>query len=717
MKKIVPVILILLLFCAGLKGSPARRGVFLIRQPDGTTFRARLAGDEFCRILTTADGCAVRKDPDGVYRYAYYREDGSTQSSGYAVGQYTPSLIRAESGNIPYEKLFALATRKRSAGIARNFRNRIPTRSGETSVRNCVFILAQFPDLQFRNPSTMKTDLEELVNQKGYSRNGATGSVLDYLNDQFRGLCEFRFTVTEIVTLSRDHAYYGDNNEDGQDGRAVDLVKEACTLVDPAVDFARLDGDGDGKVDNVFVIVAGKSEAEGGGTDCFWPHQWHIQENFVRDGKQISGYSLSTELSVQGQNSNGQLVWGLTRIGTICHEYSHTLGLADAYDTDGKGSGGKSDALWFQTALMDGGCYNNQGRTPPNYNAMDRELVGIGCPDTLKIGSCTLEPIDLNGRYLIYENPQNRFDSYLIECRRLNGWDAYIGGSGLLIYHMDMSNQPAGWSDAAGKEVSALYRWIHNEVNCNPEHQCADLIETSPSAMEVSQVFYPYRTKTSFTTHTAPSFRFKDGTESALSIANIQRHGENITFQVYNSGQVIPSVTDLHGEVYQDAVILTWKSADSGYAEKATVTWGETSKSKTRMEVTPYEPGKYSLTLEGLSPTTPYSVSVLFGTDAVQGEPIEYDFLTKAHQAGKPAFIYLEYLRGVRSGGKFPAGTGLPLRVFNAVGEHVDWFFNGSAVRTDGSGYYPLLQSGTLKAVVTHADGGKDVLVKELTVE
>ena len=81
------------------------------------------------------------------------------------------------------------------------------------------------------------------------------------------------------------------------------------------------------------------------------------------------------------------MVWGLCSIGTFCHEYSHTLGLTDYYDTDEGGSGGVAKGMWNVTALMDGGNFNDNGDTPPAYNALDREILGIGKPEQMKIGT------------------------------------------------------------------------------------------------------------------------------------------------------------------------------------------------------------------------------------------------------------------------------------------------------------------------------------------
>ena len=188
-----------------------------------------------------------------------------------------------------------------------------------------------------------------------------------------------------------------------------------------------------------------------------------------------------------------------------------------------------------------------------------------------------------------------------------------------------------------------------------------------------------------------------------------------MTFTVYHSSDIVPNVTDLRSEVYQDAAILTWESDVAGFDGDATVNWGETSGSHRTTSVSPYEPGKYSITLEGLSPTTAYSVAISFKKNDVSGEVTEYDFLTKARQDGSKPFIYLEYLYGSRSGGKFLPGTGFPLRVFNAIGEKVSWTYDGASVQTDGSGYYHPSKSGLLKAVVMRSDGSREILAKEIT--
>jgi M6 family metalloprotease-like protein len=680
-------------------------------QPDGSSFMARLKGDEFRKVLTTEDGCAVIKCDDGFYRLATFKADGGRVSSGFKPGEKAPDSILRDSRRIPWNTL-----RDKTSGIRRERKESIrfkpATRADSPVKKHCVVILAQFQDISFIGGESRRQDIVDLITKPG------SKSVLDYFNDQFNGSYEFNFTIGPIVTLPKNHDYYGKNEDDkaGQDINPRELVRDACLLSDPFVDFSQFDDDGDGIVDNVFVIVAGKSEAEGADSDCMWPHQWTVP-NLSLDGKRVYSYALSTELTVQSQNSHGQLVWGLCSIGTFCHEYSHTLGLEDYYDTDEEGSGGVSNSLWASTALMDSGNFNDNGKTPPAYNAIDREILGIGKPEKMALGKYTLEPITENGRYLILENPKEKDDFFLFECRAQKGWDAYIGGSGLAIYHVDMSKHMAGWSDDAEREVTALYRWESNEVNCNPDFECADMMETSSDALEVRQAFFPFRTINSFSAFSSPAFKFNDGTESPFAISNVTRSGDKVTFVVYNSADVVPKAIDLKAEVYQDAAILTWEADVSGFDGEATVTWGKTSGSMKTETVTPYEKGKFALTLEGLSPTTAYTVNVTFTRGGVTGETVTGDFLTKAEQSGGKPYIYLDYLSGYRIGGRFPAGVGLPLRVFNAIGRKISWSYDGVSVQTDGSGYFHPVKSGTLKAVVYNSDGSTDILAKEITIQ
>ena len=62
--KTILVILALLLSLTALS-RPAGKGTVYLRQPDGSIVEARISGDEFTRITTTAEGYALVQDRDG----------------------------------------------------------------------------------------------------------------------------------------------------------------------------------------------------------------------------------------------------------------------------------------------------------------------------------------------------------------------------------------------------------------------------------------------------------------------------------------------------------------------------------------------------------------------------------------------------------------------------------------------------------------------------
>ena len=91
--------------------------------------------------------------------------------------------------------------------------------------------------------------------------------------------------------------------------------------------------------------------------------------------------------------------------------------------------------MWGRTSIMDRGNMNNEGRTPPNLNAVERHILGLSAPDTLYAGQYTLQPVNVSGRYM-YSPADADGEYFLFECREASGWDAYIGGFGRVKYHI-----------------------------------------------------------------------------------------------------------------------------------------------------------------------------------------------------------------------------------------------------------------------------------------
>ncbi len=732
------------LFSFSAIASPARRGIVYLEQPDGSMFGARMRGDEFMKIVTTLEGNSVIQDEDGWWCYAHYDGEGVKISSGHHVGAEVPAQVRSMSLEIPYRKLAANAQRKRAEVMNQGMpltrrmaraRN-VNTEGGEaeTVTKHGLIILAQFRDVPFNHTRDEFTDM---LTKQGYNANGATGSAKEYFDAQFNGAFEFSFDVSPVVTLSNNRAYYGKNDRDGSDTAPAEMIVEACSLADNEIDFSLYDDDGDGEVDNVFVFFSGGDEAEGAGEDCIWSHAWYVfsgaGEDLFLDGKRIDRYACTAELSRRYESSSRYSEF-LAGIGTFCHEYFHTFGIPDMYDTDYEESGGTAAGVWSSTSLMDAGNQNNNGNTPPNLNAIERELLGITPPVLIEAnGGYTLEPISLNGKYYRlntdYEN-----EYYLFECRSEEGWDRYCGGSGMLVYHIDKSDRSSGSSDSYGISIKAVDRWdLYNEVNCRPDHQCADLIEADGrtdrfpalnsddyylSLENIRSVFFPNSDTNSLLPDSRPGLSFWSGAVGEISITNIRRSGDDISFNAigFAGGELPPEVASVKGEAFTDAAIILFES-DREYEGEATVEWGRTGEDTDTLRVAPYSPGMYSVTLEGLQPDNKtYTVKIYFELDGLVGEEEYMSFMTKKSPAVKWPYIYMGSV--VKNPDKTLAtGTKLPLRVYNASdAAEIRWEFNGETVTVGADGYFTVERDGTLKAHVTWDDGSEEIIMKEIII-
>lgn len=705
--------ILLLLLTVAASARPIKPGRFTFSQPDGTTFTAICRGDEFMKIITTVGGEAIIKDSDGWWNYAYYEPDGKAADSGCKVGLPVSSELLSASRMIPYSTLSARAQAMKTSGA---HLHKIPvltrTASEGGATKYGLVILAQFEDEKFMHS---REDFIAMLTQEGYSKGGATGSAKEYFDDQFNGRYLFDFQVSQIVTLSRNMAYYGKNDSYQNDLRPAEMIREACELAhETGTDFSLYDDDDDGYVDNVFVIFAGKDEADDPdkNIDCIWSHSWYITSGaslpeLKLDGKIIDQYACTAELM------RLPTTYALAGIGTFCHEFAHTLGLPDFYDTDYDENGGWSAALWKYTSLMDGGNMNNDSNTPPFLNAVERELTGLATPEVIsKNGTYTLEPIHKSGKCYRLDT-DNDDEYYLFECRERDSWDRFIEGNGMLVYHIDKSDKRT---------------WEINAINCRPAHQYVDLIEadgrtdiltdaTYWDLMEnISGVFFPFGSTNSLTPASTPGLKFWSGKAGDISITDIKRDGSNITFNVTGfAGNTPPEPVNLKIEAFMDAAILNFES-DRVYDGEATITWGRSGAEKVTVKVAPYESGKYSYIFEGLTPgNKTYEITIHFESDGVQGASRKTSVMTSRTAPVNWPYIYLGKAAGWS--GIFENGTPLALRVYNAgEAEAIEWTFNGNAVTPGGDGYYKALSTGTLRAYVYWKDGSVDILEKAITV-
>ena len=416
---------------------------------------------------------------------------------------------------------------------------------------HALVILAEYDDVRFVH--TADEFKNTLINKEK--------SAKQYFKDQLG--VDLDIVVVGPVVADRNRSHYGTNNSEGRDSHPGEFIAGICEKADELVDFSLFDDNGDGFVDNIYVFYAGEDESqqkakpngEMENSNFMWAHSWTLKESdygktITLDGVQINAYACSSEL-YRNYDSTGDFNDVIAPIGTFCHEHSHIFGLSDLYDTDYEKSGGIAAGTWGKTALMDNGNYNDNGATPPNYNAIDLETVGKLVPEELAAGRYTLLPLGTAGAktYRI-TNPLNKDEYYLFECRVDSGWDEFIGGKGLLVYHIDKSNAYSTMSETLNKEITSDLRWIpYNQINCRPDHQCADLIEadgrddnspSSTSKSDISGIFFPQPGATAIGGKANIKMAYWDGSVSSLSVNEISFENGQVSFLVKNEDSPIP---------------------------------------------------------------------------------------------------------------------------------------------------------------------------------
>ena len=536
------------------------------------------------------------------------------------------------------------------------------------SVFRMIVLPVEFQDRPF---TASRAELEASVRQAE-----------QYFNRQFDGLTTFEFTLASVTTLPRETAYFGANYADRKDINLAEAVREACTQRQGEINYTLYDNDADGAVDNVFLLCAGIGEDDGEGEDAIWPQQGRLSANggepLTIRGKRIDRFAVSSE----------------GRPGIFCHEFGHVLGLPDLYDTDGQDSGGQARGLWG-TSVMDEGC--RQG-TPPEFGALEYELLGLGRCETLAPGHYDLAPLASGRRYL--KAVTDKADEFfLFECR----------AGGLYVSHIDRSDNPAGRSASQDREVTAQERWELGEVNNNPDHPCARLLPADPQAADLAAVPFPQPGRDSFSSDTPTPMRAWNGRTPGLALTGIRAHADgSVSFDV-----IRPLVlTDF--SVYQDAAVVRWKP-DAGLTgiQGYRISWTDGTDTMLR----DLGPDATSYTLEHLQPKTGYSVTVLVRLADAARFSVNGSFVTKAYREGTYPYIYLNQIQR-NVDGSFPAGSKIPLRVFNATEvEEVRWSLDGKRIEPEADGNFTLRRSGRLAAQILHTDGTSETIFKEITVQ
>jgi len=509
---------------------PAAPLAHTLTQSDGSTFEARQWGDEYLHGWETTEGYTVVFD-QGLQCWTYAEHDiaGRLTSSAKIAGKYPPSADIPRHLR-PTGEFSSMSHRKRAPQeVSPEFISSIGT------AKIPVFLI------KFSDTITIPTHTTDEFNSLLFGTGNNT------MNDYFKEVSYNAFsisgTVTGWYTASNTHDYYGQNNAlTGFDMYPATLVTEAVAQADAAgFDFAPYDQDGDCYVDVVSIIHQGTGQEASGSLTDIWSHSWNLysaQYYPYNDGNGV--YTTKIPCSKGGYiKVNDYIIMpeklgsGISTIGIFSHEYGHALGLPDLYDTDGSSQG---IGYW---SVMASGSWNGvwiNGDRPAHMDAWCKYYLGWVNP-TPVFSTLTNEPItqaatSADVYKLLNGSPSTGGEYFLIENRQQAGFDTGLPSSGLLIWHIDESQNSNANECYPGKLLCPL---LHYHVALEQADNLWNLDAT------VNQPIYssnrgdtgdPYPGSTnnrSFTAASSPSSNLYNGSPSNVSVTSISDPGSTMT--------------------------------------------------------------------------------------------------------------------------------------------------------------------------------------------
>jgi len=496
-----------------------------VTQPNGYSFQAYPKGTIYQNWIETPTGHTIIQVGE-TWFYAEKNINGNLDASSIAVGMESDlSLNKLEKHIKPKStlqdkpnktdniKLNLAEPNLLDIGVNNvNKTGYIVTASQNQLARtqNILVLLVSFSDISFEYSTSSFNELMF----------GATNSVKHFFDLNSYG-------NLNITPVSETDTMNGGSMNDGIVSVTLDTlhpnagngdisaeVIAAITAADPSINYASFDNNNDGEISaselSVVLIFAGYESAFGGGitTPGIWGHKSGVTA-FELDGVTLSPYTAFGERHNEHQAT----------IGIMAHELGHLmLGLPDLYDTDYSSNG---IGNW---GLMGAGAWNRTsvlGDTPAHMLAWSKVQSGIinpidieGDSTDVTIGASALS----NSSKRVWIDKYRLSEHFYIENRSKVNFDASLPSDGIIITHI-IPGKPGNKNDNA--------RLVDVE-EADEADNIGQAGDTFPGT-SVNTTFGPFST---------PSSNWNNGTQSELTLSNINFSDNIATFDVSNLGLV-----------------------------------------------------------------------------------------------------------------------------------------------------------------------------------
>ena len=525
-------IYIVLFMISGVYAAYLRDIPITVKQPDGTEINCYATGDEYYNWLHDEDGYTIiQSQSDGYYYYA--QKDGELLSpSQHKANEVNP-------GSIGVEKWLKISVRMLKERRDNWFRDTEGRDAPSFGIVNNINIFIRFADeVEFSTPRLYYDNpynKEDGPSLKHYFKELSYDNLT--VNTPHYPVCDLNTNISYQDTLPRAYymPYNAVTNEIGYEGgdhgderriREHTLLKSAIEFVKSEIpDTMIVDSDEDGKVDNTSFLISGNP---GGWASLLWPHRWSLYSFAVEiNGSIVDAYNF---------NLAGNPTY--FNVGTLCHEFGHSLGAPDLYHYSYDG-----------LVPVDGWDIMENNADPPQYMSAflkQKYCDWIDCPVIENTGIYTMNPAQspdnncyrINSPYSPYNESTGTTEEYfVVEYRKKEGMYEVMtpGGEdaqGLLVYRI---NTVVGNGNADGPP-DELYLYRYNGNIGNGDFSRAPFNQSSG------------RTKINDSTN--PSSLLTDGSPGGLNIRDVGEAGNTIQFTYQNLflSAEIAEVTDLGDE-------------------------------------------------------------------------------------------------------------------------------------------------------------------------
>ncbi len=509
----------------------------LFKQPDGSSVKVKVWGDEYYQRIESIDGYTLIRNQKGWICYAILNVSNTELVSTEFI--YKGKSIASLKG-FPYLqkglklKNEIVATKRKAVKLQlekgapplkpRKKINHTSSSAARGTLLDKVQGLAILIDFSDEPASIDKPALERYFNAVGYNEFYNNGSVRDYFLEVSGGILDYSNTVTGYYRAKYPKTYYDGNTPYG---KTNELLQEAYEWLDSqGFDFSTLTTES-GEVRAVNFYYAGYPSQ--GWTYGLWPHMSY-QSFYSNDGVHIGRYQIT--------NIGSSLT-----LATTCHENGHmVMGWPDLYDYgyDGFASAG----LGYFCLMAYPGASNNP--VPPNPYLRDIAGWENVTPINSFNGNITLTS-NTNNSYR-YDKPDSPNEYFLIESRTMTRRNISLPDEGLLIWHIDQYGY---------NEYQAMTSDRHFLVSLEQADGRYEL--ESASSWGDSNDAFKTKSNNTFNDYTSPDALWWNGTRSNLSITNISGVGSTMTATVGQSTNALPAPDNLNISENEYGIKLTWK--------------------------------------------------------------------------------------------------------------------------------------------------------------